>query len=92
MRLRAALPDDPTTAIVENAESPADLCILAIARFRASQEADAEPMFARRAREALNNARAIMADPANAQTWAKDEDAKVLVAEATALIDCEGGK
>jgi len=39
------------------------------------------------AREALARARAIMADPANAETWAKNEDAKALLAEAEALIN-----
>jgi hypothetical protein len=28
-----------------------------------------------------------MSDPVNADTWAKDEDAKALLAEAEALID-----
>lgn len=39
------------------------------------------------ARAALARLRALMADPASAETWAKDEDAKALLAEAEALID-----
>jgi hypothetical protein len=39
------------------------------------------------ARAALAQLRALMADPKNAGTWAKDEDAKALLAEAEALID-----
>lgn len=88
MELRAAIPDDPTTTSVESAPHPSDLAILAMTRFRLAEgEPEQGAAHPAAAREALAQVRAILADPVNAEVWAKDYIAFALLAEAEALID-----